>query len=42
MLGISEKAVEKHITKALSIIREHLIDLDLLSVFMVIYGKIVQ
>lgn len=42
MLGISEKAVEKHITKALSIIREHLIDLDLLSVFMVICGKIVQ
>ncbi|MDL2255757.1 RNA polymerase sigma-70 factor, partial [Parabacteroides sp. OttesenSCG-928-K15] len=32
LLGISEKTVEKHISKALSGIRQHLADLDLLSV----------
>lgn len=36
MLGITEKAVEKHITKALFLIRKHLIDLNLLSALLLL------
>lgn len=38
-LEISEKAVEKHITKALSEIRNHLVRLDILSMLVCLIGK---
>lgn len=40
MLGISEKAVEKQITKALSEIRKHLIKVNLLSALFFLYYTI--
>ena len=38
-LEISEKAVEKHISKALSEIRNHLVRLDILSMLVCLIGK---
>ena len=38
LLNISEKTVEKHITKALTEIRTHLIDMGLMSTFISIIG----
>ena len=38
ILNISEKTVEKHITKALTEIRTHLIDMGLMSTFISIIG----
>jgi len=40
LLGITEKAVERQITKALTEIRKHLIKLNLLSLLFFIYNKI--
>ena len=37
LLNISEKAVEKHMTKALKKIRDHLKELDLLSVLYILF-----
>ncbi len=39
VLGISEKAVEKHITKALTQIRLHLIELNLLSLLFFLVSR---
>ena len=38
-MEISEKAVEKHISKALNEIRNHLVRLDILSILVCLIGN---
>lgn len=40
LLSISEKAVEKNITKALNEIRDHLLKMDLISLFLCIFKSV--